>query len=147
MGLGGSLLRAVGYYDEHEDGDYEDEGPMARDEFELEFEERRAQRRSRRLSVVHPKAVTVSLAEPHEFEDAQYIADRFRAGAPVIVDLRSCEAALHKRMIDFCAGLTYALDGGLERIDAHTLFLAPSTVELSSSAGSGFLERGFFNQL
>jgi cell division inhibitor SepF len=89
----------------------------------------------------------VCLVVTHEFEDAQQIADRYRADIPVIANMQSCEAGLATRLIDFCSGLTYALNGGLQRIDEGVFLLAPRNVDLSSEATARFLEKGFFNQV
>jgi cell division inhibitor SepF len=89
----------------------------------------------------------VCLVVTHEFDDVQRIADRYRADVPVIANMQSCEARLATRLIDFCSGLTYALDGGLQRIDDRVFLLAPRNVDLSGEATAGVLERGFFNQV
>src|SRR5450759_1042306 len=88
-----------------------------------------------------------AFAGPVEFEDAQQIADRLRAGTPFIVDLQSCGRDLSKRLTDFCSGLTYALEGSLQYIGEKVVLLAPHNVELSSEAPGGLQERRFFNQV
>ena len=89
----------------------------------------------------------VCVVVAHEFDDAEHIADRFRADVPVIANMQSCEAGLATRLIDFCSGLTYAFDGGLQRIDDRVFLLAPRNADLSGEATARFLERGFFNQV
>ena len=58
----------------------------------------------------------VHLVVPKSFNDAQQIADKFKDSIPVILNLQSSETDLSKRLIDFALGLTYALDGGMQRI-------------------------------
>lgn len=82
-----------------------------------------------------------------EFEDAQQIAERFRADIPVIANMQGCEPGLATRLIDFCSGLTYALGGALQRLDDRVFLLAPRNVELSSDGTDEFLEKGFVNQV
>ena len=89
----------------------------------------------------------VYLVVTHEFEDARQIADKFRADIPVIANMQSCEAGLAARLIDFCSGLTYALGGGLQRLDDRVFLLAPRNVDLSSDGTDEFLEKGFVNQV
>jgi cell division inhibitor SepF len=101
----------------------------------------------RPLALVRPQRIEFGLVAPRTFEGAQQIADRFRADAPVIVDLQGCEAELAKRLVDFCSGLTYALEGSLQIVDDTLLMLAPNHVELSGEATVGLRERGFFNQV
>ena len=93
-----------------------------------------------------PGASRVHLILPRSFNDAQQVADRFKNGVPVILNLQSADAELSKRLIDFASGLTYALDGGMQRIADKVFLLTPSDVELSAEDRARMLERGFFNQ-
>jgi cell division inhibitor SepF len=89
----------------------------------------------------------VHLVAPRSFNDAQQIADRFKAQIPVIVNLQSAEADLSKRLIDFSSGLTYALDGSMQRVADKVFLLTPRNVELSAEERARALERGgFYNQ-
>ena len=98
------------------------------------------------LAIVRPQRLGFSLVTPQDFDAAQRIADHLRAGTPVIVDLQSCGRDLTERLIDFCSGLTYALDGSVEYLGEHVVLLAPHHIELSSEAHSGLQERRFLNQ-
>ena len=105
------------------------------------------QRRVRNLQPVqNPGASRVHLILPRSFNDAQQVADRFKNGVPVILNLQSADSELSKRLIDFASGLTYALDGGMQRIADKVFLLTPSDVELSAEDRARMLERGFFNQ-
>jgi len=90
--------------------------------------------------------IQVHLVVPRSFNDAQQIADKFKDGIPVILNLQSCEADLSKRLIDFASGLTYALDGGMQRVADKVFLLTPRNVEVSAEERARLLERGFFNQ-
>ena len=90
--------------------------------------------------------VQVHLVVPKNFNDAQQIADRFKDAVPVILNLQTTDTDLSKRLIDFASGLTYALDGGMQRIADKVFLLTPSDVELSAEDRARMLERGFFNQ-
>ncbi|MGO8685146.1 MAG: cell division protein SepF [Thermoleophilia bacterium] len=100
-----------------------------------------------RLSLVQSRRTTLCLVVPRDFDDAQQIADRFRNATPVIVNMQDCETDLTRRLIDFCSGVTYALDGSLERIAEKVFLLAPRDVELSSAEAAGILGKSFFNQI
>ena len=92
-------------------------------------------------------AVKVHLILPRSFNDAQQIADRFKDGVPVILNLQSADQDLSKRLIDFASGLTYALDGGMQRVADKVFLLTPRNVEVSAEERARMLERGgFFNQ-
>lgn len=101
----------------------------------------------RPLSIVQPGRLAFRLQAPLKFDDSQLIADRYRVGDPVIVDLRECDTALALRLIDFCSGLTYALEGSLEFVTERVLLLAPQEVVLSGSPELGIRGRGFFNRM
>ena len=91
-------------------------------------------------------ASRVHLVVPKNFNDAQQIADRFKDSIPVILNLQSSETDLSKRLIDFASGLTYALDGGMQRIADKVFLLTPQDVEVSAEERARLIEKGFFNQ-
>lgn len=90
--------------------------------------------------------VRVHLVNPNSFNDAQEVADRFKRGVPVILNLQTTEAELSKRLIDFASGLTYALDGGMQKVAEKTFMLTPRNVEVSAEQTAQLVEKGFFNQ-
>ena len=104
------------------------------------------ERAARPLALVRRPHTGFALVTPQDFADAQRIADRLRADEPVIVDLQSCGRELSERLIDFCSGLTYALEGGLEYVGENVILLAPRGAELSSDDPGAVQERPFFNQ-
>jgi cell division inhibitor SepF len=90
--------------------------------------------------------VQVHLVTPGSFNDAQEVADRFKAAVPVILNLQTTDSELAKRLIDFASGLTYALDGGMQKIAEKTFLLTPRNVEVSAEEKARLVEKGFFNQ-
>lgn len=90
--------------------------------------------------------VRVHLVVPKSFNDAQQVADRFKDSIPVILNLQSSDTDLSKRLIDFASGLTYALDGGMQRIADKVFMLTPRNVEISAEERARLIEKGFFNQ-
>jgi cell division inhibitor SepF len=91
--------------------------------------------------------VRVHLVVPRSFNDAQQLADRFKAGIPVILNLQGTDAELSKRLIDFASGLTYALNGGMQRVADKVFLLSPQNVEVSAEERARILDReGFFTQ-
>ena len=90
--------------------------------------------------------VQVHLVIPRNFNDAQQVADQFKRQVPVILNLQTADHELSKRLIDFCSGLTYALDGGMQRIAEKMFLLTPRNVEVSAEEKARLLDKGFFNQ-
>jgi cell division inhibitor SepF len=108
----------------------------------------------RRTSVLRPvggrnggrQDVRVHLVVPKSFNDAQDVADKFKESIPVILNLQGSDTDLAKRLIDFSSGLTYALDGGMQRIADKVFLLTPRNVEVSAEERARLIEKGFFNQ-
>ena len=90
--------------------------------------------------------VRVHLVIPKSFNDAQDVADKFKDAIPVIINLQGADTDLSKRLIDFASGLTYALDGGMQRIADKVFLLTPRNVEVSAEERARLIEKGFFNQ-
>jgi cell division inhibitor SepF len=90
--------------------------------------------------------VRVHLVIPKSFNDAQQVADKFKQAIPVVLNLQSSDTDLAKRLIDFASGLTYALDGGMQRIAHKVFMLTPRNVQISAEERAELIEKGFFNQ-
>src|ERR1700730_16913492 len=90
--------------------------------------------------------VRVHFVAPKNFNDVQDVADKFKEAIPVILNLQSTDTDLSKRLIDFSSGLTYALDGGMQRIADKVFLLTPRNVEVSAEERARLIEKGFFNQ-
>jgi cell division inhibitor SepF len=90
--------------------------------------------------------VQVHFVAPKSFNDVQNVADKFKDTIPVILNLQGTDTDLSKRLIDFSSGLTYALDGGMQRIADKVFLLTPRNVEVSAEERARIVEKGFFNQ-
>jgi cell division inhibitor SepF len=101
---------------------------------------------SRRGSARNGGSVRMHLVIPKSFNDAQQIADRFKDDIPVVLNLQNTDTELSKRLIDFASGLTYALDGGMQRVADRVFMLTPRNVEVSAEERAQLIEKGFFNQ-
>jgi cell division inhibitor SepF len=109
---------------------------------------RSSSRRSRLRGVDNAGQVRVHLVLPRSFNDAQQIADRFKDSVPVILNLQNADTELSKRLIDFASGLTYALDGSMQRVADKVFLLTPRNVQVSAEERARALDPtgGFFNQ-
>ena len=63
-----------------------------------------------------------------------------------MLNLQSTDSELSKRLIDFTSGLTYGLDGGMQKIAEKVFMLTPRNVEISAEERASLIEKGFFNQ-
>ena len=98
-------------------------------------------------AVPDQRPTRVSVVEPSSFNDAQGLADRFKRQQPVILNLQNADGDLSRRMVDFCSGLTYALDGHIQSVASRVFLLTPRDVEVSAEERKRIAERAFFNQL
>jgi cell division inhibitor SepF len=86
---------------------------------------------------------TPKVIAPARFGDAKEIADCLKANRPVIVNLTVAERDLQRRMIDFCAGVSYALSGEMEKVADQVFLLVPSNVKVSEEERQRLQERNF----
>jgi cell division inhibitor SepF len=97
-------------------------------------------------SVVNTSQVKVHMIEPKSFNDAEQVGQKFKADIPVIINLQQADGELSKRLIDFASGLTFALEGGIQRVADKVFLLTPHNVDVSAEDKRWLREKGFFNQ-
>ncbi|MEZ5125805.1 MAG: cell division protein SepF [Thermoleophilia bacterium] len=173
MGLGDTWHKIAVYFGIADDEEYDDETVAPQEELERSYNERpnvrklesarargtdydeifadEPRRRAaapvvRAIEPARPSRVEVHLVIPRSFNDAQQIADKFKVDVPVILNLQNADTDLAKRLIDFCSGLTYAFDGGMQRVGDKIFLLTPRNVEVSAEERARLIEKGFFNQ-
>jgi cell division inhibitor SepF len=103
-------------------------------------------------TIAAPRAATVTAtgaihkSEPKRFNEAREVADRFKEGTAVIMNLQSTEDATARRLVDFASGLVYGLDGKIELIANRVYLLTPSNVEVSAEERERIAGGAFYNQ-
>lgn len=85
------------------------------------------------------------IVEPKSFTEAQAIADKFKQGTPVIMNMSVTSPDLAKRLLDFASGLTYALDGGLQKVSERVFMLTPHNVDVSDADRRRMRDTGMFS--
>jgi cell division inhibitor SepF len=84
---------------------------------------------------------------PKQYKDAQIIAESFREGIPVIINLSQMTDADARRLIDFAGGLSQGLYGKIERVTSKVFLLSPAHVSVSGEATTDTrAEASFFVQ-
>jgi cell division inhibitor SepF len=79
-----------------------------------------------------PSAISEILTvHPKQYRDAQVIAENFREGIPVIINLSQMSDADARRLIDFASGLSLGLYGRIERVTSKVFLLSPENVAVS----------------
>jgi cell division inhibitor SepF len=74
------------------------------------------------------------------------VADRFKDGTAVIMNLQATEDAIARRLVDFASGLVYGLDGKIELVANRVYLLSPADVEVSAEEREQIAGTGFYNQ-
>ncbi|HWV48592.1 MAG TPA: cell division protein SepF [Microbacterium sp.] len=72
---------------------------------------------------------------PKQYRDAQLIAESFREGIPVIINLSQMSDAEARRLIDFASGLSLGLYGRIERVTSKVFLLSPENIAVSGHGG------------
>jgi cell division inhibitor SepF len=85
-------------------------------------------------------------SEPKRFNEARDVADRFKEGTAVIMNLQSTEDPIARRLVDFASGLVYGLDGKIELVANRVYLLTPADVEVSAEERERLAGGGFYNQ-
>ena len=101
----------------------------------------------RRMAMVfeegHPLSKITTL-RPKDYSEARTIGERFRDGTPVIMDLVSMDNADAKRLVDFAAGLAFALRGSFDKVATKVFLLSPADVDVSPEERRRIAETGFY---
>jgi len=82
---------------------------------------------------------------PKDYSEARTIGERFRDGQPVIMDLVSMDNADAKRLVDFAAGLAFALRARSTRWRPKVFLLSPADVDVSAEERRRIAEAGFYS--
>ena len=89
----------------------------------------------------------ITTLRPRDYSEARTIGERFREGNPVIMDLVEMSNADAKRLVDFAAGLAFALHGSFDKVAAKVFLLSPSDVDVSAEERRRIVQqKGFYSQ-
>ncbi|MBM7367120.1 cell division protein SepF [Gordonia hydrophobica] len=88
----------------------------------------------------------ISKLRPRDYSEARTIGERFRDGSPVIMDLADMSNEEAKRLVDFAAGLVFAMRGSFDKVATKVFLLSPSGVDVTPEERTRIAESGFFNQ-
>ncbi|OBJ73559.1 cell division protein SepF [Mycobacterium sp. 1274756.6] len=86
----------------------------------------------------------ITTLRPKDYSEARTIGERFRDGTPVIMDLVSMDNADAKRLVDFAAGLAFALRGSFDKVATKVFLLSPADIDVSPEERRRIAETGFY---
>ena len=88
----------------------------------------------------------ITTLHPRTYNEARTIGENFREGVPVIMNLSEMDDSDAKRLVDFAAGLVFAVRGTIERVTNKVFLLSPPNVTVAAEDKQRIAEGGFFNQ-
>ncbi|NDK90494.1 cell division protein SepF [Gordonia desulfuricans] len=88
----------------------------------------------------------ITTLRPSDYSEARTIGERFRDGNPVIMDLVNMSNDDAKRLVDFAAGLAFALRGSFDKVATKVFLLSPADIDVSAEDRRKIAETGFYNQ-
>jgi cell division inhibitor SepF len=74
----------------------------------------------------------VSVFVPHAFADVTEIADALRARQVVIINLQGADRGLLQRVVDFCSGVAYTIDGRIQKLAEAMYLVVPPGVAVNA---------------
>jgi cell division inhibitor SepF len=85
----------------------------------------------------------ITSLQPTSYNEARLIGERYRDGIPVIMNLTEMDDVGAKRLVDFAAGLAFALRGSIEKVTNRVFLLSPPNVEVSADDRRKLAEKNF----
>lgn len=79
------------------------------------------------------------------FDHAKLLADKIRERTPVLLNLRSTDTDMVRRLVDFATGLTYALDGSMRKVSEGVVLVLPPRVSLGREEKRRLSDMGMFD--
>jgi cell division inhibitor SepF len=108
-------------------------------------ERRRVERPERRASTPSDLA-RIETVTPRTYNDARTVGEHYRSGVPVIMNLSEIDDDDAKRLVDFAAGLVFAVHGSINRVTAKVFLLSPENISVTDEDKQRIAAGGFFNQ-
>jgi cell division inhibitor SepF len=86
----------------------------------------------------------ITTLHPTNYAEARAIGEHYREGIPVIMNLTEMENADAKRLVDFAAGLAFALRGSMDKVATKVFLLSPPDVDVTAEDRRRIAEGGLF---
>jgi cell division inhibitor SepF len=90
---------------------------------------------------------SITVQQIENFADTQKVADRLKAGEPQVVNLEKTTPDIAERLIDFLNGVTYALDGYVEKISEGAYLFTPSHIAIHAEGPQTPQPKPFFDRM
>ncbi len=106
----------------------------AEEEEEIEdvqdFQSSRLRQKSNVISLPSAKQQNIVIMEPMDLNEAREVADNLKCRKPIIVNLQKAEKEMARRIVDFISGVTYALEGNVQKVQEEIFLFTPSNISI-----------------
>ena len=115
-----------------------------------EYDEREAAPGSRTprqtFRIASLRESTITVMPVMDFADIQRAADRLKSGEPQVINLEKTPPEISERLIDFLNGVTYALDGEVQRVAEGAYLYTPSHITIHAEGSEPPQPKPFFDR-
>jgi cell division inhibitor SepF len=146
------LVEQADFDDEFED-DIDDPAPVSRQPAVVRpapvssiDDHRRPERRPERRASNASDLARIETVTPRTYNDARTVGEHYRSGVPVIMNLSEIDDDDAKRLVDFAAGLVFAVHGSINRVTAKVFLLSPENITVTDEDKQRIAAGGFYNQ-
>ena len=109
-------------------------------------ERRRVEPRQERRAASASDLARIETVTPRTYNDARTVGEHYRSGVPVIMNLSEIDDDDAKRLVDFAAGLVFAVHGSINRVTAKVFLLSPENISVTDEDKQRLAAGGFYNQ-
>lgn len=107
---------------------------------------RRTEPRPERRASTPSDLVRIETVTPRTYNDARTVGEHYRSGVPVIMNLSEIDDDDAKRLVDFAAGLVFAVHGSINRVTSKVFLLSPENITVTDEDKQRIAAGGFYNQ-
>jgi cell division inhibitor SepF len=93
----------------------------------------------------YPMGRIVTL-HPTSFAEARSIGEHYRDGTPVIMNLTELDDADARRLVDFAAGLAFAMRGSMDKVTNKVFLISPPNQDPTAEDKRRIAEGGLLNR-
>jgi len=83
---------------------------------------------------------------PTSFAEARSIGEHYRDGTPVIMNLTELDDADARRLVDFAAGLAFAMRGSMDKVTNKVFLISPPNQDPTAEDKRRIAEGGLLNR-
>lgn len=93
----------------------------------------------------YPMGRIVTL-HPTSFAEARTIGEHYRDGTPVIINLTELDDSDARRLVDFAAGLAFAMRGSIDKVTNKVFLISPPNQDPTAEDKRRIAEGGLLNR-